>query len=114
VPKWWTAQIFLGVLYALVESKKIYIFKFKCPLLYDAEIVTINDIAIKYFKFHSESSLCANSLVTVGLCLVNGGTRKVRKLIKYNVNKYRTKLQYNRYHVPAILYVYQYFIHISL
>jgi len=83
VPKWWTAQMFLGVLYASIESKKkIYIFEFKCPSLYNAEIVMINNIAIKYFKFRSESSLCANSLVTVGLCLVHGGSRKVRKLIK--------------------------------
>ncbi len=77
VPKWWTAQMFLDVLFALIESKKkIYIFEFKCPLFNDAKIVTINNITKKYFKCCSESSLCANSLVTVGLCLVHGGTRK--------------------------------------
>jgi len=81
VPNWWMAQMFLCVLYASIQSKKnIYILELNCPFLHKAKIVTINDIAITYFEFCSETSLYAISLVGVGLCLVSSGTRKEKKL----------------------------------
>jgi len=78
LPNWWTSQIFLGVLYSSVVAKlKIYILELKCPWLQGAEIITINDIATKYFQFCSESSLLAIASVMVGRHLVTGGTRKI-------------------------------------
>jgi len=86
VPSWWTSQIFLGVLYSSIHfKKKICILELKCMWSFGVEITTINDIAVKYFMFCSERSLCAFGFVAVGLHLVTGGTRRFHKsLVKQN------------------------------
>jgi len=86
VPSWWTSQIFLGILYSSIHSKKkICILELKCMWSYGVEIAMINDIAMKYFMFCPQRSLCAFSFVAVGLHLVIGGMRKFHKsLVKQN------------------------------
>jgi len=82
VPHWWTSQMFLGVVYSsILSNRKICVLELQCPWSNGVEIITINDLAVKYFMVCTEKSLRAISLVTVGLHLVSGGTR-IQKTLK--------------------------------